>query len=251
MNHLGLFEGIGGFSLAARWMGWKTIAWVEKDIFCQKVLNKNFPNAKEHGDIKYFDGAKYQGKIDIITGGFPCQPFSTAGNRKGKNDNRYLWDEMFRVICEVKPSVVVGENVLGITSMENGETFEKIHIDLESKGYKVQSFVIPSAGVGAIHRRYRVWIIAYSESNFNNVTKSKLTEHSEQQESKLGNGSFELPTFKPFRGDIYQPCFYRGNDGFSKRLDRNRALGNAIVPQVAFEIFKIIKEFLKNEQDTF
>ncbi|MEM9990622.1 MAG: DNA cytosine methyltransferase [Bacteroidota bacterium] len=108
MKHLGLFEGIGGFSLAAHWMNWQTVAWVEKDEFCQKVLKKNFPNAKGYDDIRLFTGMatdEYRSTIDLITGGFPCQPFSTAGRRKGKQDDRYLWDEMLRVIREVQPTL--------------------------------------------------------------------------------------------------------------------------------------------------
>lgn len=98
MNHIGLFEGIGGFSLAARWMGWETIAWCEWNPFCQKVLNYHFPKSKQHGDITTTDFTIYRGQCDIVTGGFPCQPYSVAGKRLGKEDERHLWPHMLRAI---------------------------------------------------------------------------------------------------------------------------------------------------------
>lgn len=136
MNHLGLFDGIGGFSLAARWAGWETVAWVEKDEHCQKVLKKNFPNAKGYADIFEFSGTEYKGTVDIITGGFPCQPFSHAGERNGSDDERYLWPEMLRVVNEIKPRWVVAENVYGLLTIDNGFTVESICSDLESAGYE-------------------------------------------------------------------------------------------------------------------
>ena len=114
MKHIGLFEGIGGFSLAARWMGWETVAWCEWDPFCQHILKYHFPNAEGFGDIKKTDFTKYANRIDILTGGFPCQPYSMAGKRKGKDDERHLWPEMLRAICEIQPTWVVGENVSGL-----------------------------------------------------------------------------------------------------------------------------------------
>lgn len=118
MKHIGLFEGIGGFSLAAQWMNWETIAWCEKEPFCRKVLSYYFPNADKLGDIYNEDFKKYKGKCDIITGGFPCQPFSLAGRRAGTNDDRFLWREMLRAIIEVSPTWVVAENVRGLLSIE-------------------------------------------------------------------------------------------------------------------------------------
>ncbi len=164
MRHGSLFSGIGGFDLASEWMGWENIFQVEWDKYCQKVLAKNFPKVKRYEDIKQFNGSKYKGSVDIISGGFPCQPFSQAGKRKGTKDDRYLWPEMLRVITEIKPSFVVGENVAGLLSMENGKTLERILADLEDEGYEVESFIIPACGVGAWHRRDRLWIIAYTDS---------------------------------------------------------------------------------------
>ena len=162
MRHGSLFSGIGGFDLASQWMGWENIFQVEIDDYCQKVLKKNFPNVKRYGDIKEFKGER--GSVDILTGGFPCQPFSTAGKRKGESDDRYLWPEYLRIIREIQPAYVVGENVAGLISMEDGKTLDGIFTDLESEGYQVESFIIPACGVGAWHRRDRIWIIAYNKS---------------------------------------------------------------------------------------
>ena len=159
MRHGSLFSGIGGFDLAAQWMGWENVFQVEWDSYCQKVLAKNFPNTKRYGDIKEFDGSEYRGLIDIITGGFPCQPFSVAGKQQGKDDSRHLWPEMLRVIREIQPTWVVGENVPGIITME----LANILASLEDAGYKTESFVIPACSTTAPHKRERVWILAYSD----------------------------------------------------------------------------------------
>ena len=159
-THLGLFEGIGGFSLAAKWMGWETLAWCEWNEFGQKVLRHHFPKAEGFGDITKTDFKKYANRIDILTGGFPCQPFSMAGKRKGTNDERYLWGEMLRAIQEVKPKYVIAENVFGITNIDGGLVFEQVCLDLEAEGYEVQPFIIPAAAKNAPHRRDRCWFIA-------------------------------------------------------------------------------------------
>lgn len=164
MGHLGLFEGIGGFSLAARWAGWTTPVMVEWNPYCQAVLKNNFPDAAIFGDIHEFDGSKYAGQIDIITGGFPCQPYSHAGLRAGNDDDRALWPQMLRVIREVAPPWVVGENVAGLLSMDSGRVFAGILADLENAGYSTETYLIPAVGVGAPHRRDRVWIVAHNSS---------------------------------------------------------------------------------------
>jgi len=161
---LDLFSGIGGFSLGLESTGgFETIAFVEKDKFCQKVLAKNFNNITIEGEIRNVKGEKY--KADIITSGFPCQPFSVAGKRKGKDDDRYLWDETIRVIRECKPRWFVGENVEGIVNIANGTVLQQIQQDLEKEGFEVQCGIIPASGIGAWHQRKRVWIIAHSNSN--------------------------------------------------------------------------------------
>ena len=165
MKHLGLFEGIGGFSLAARWMGWETLAWCEWNEFGQKVLKHHFPEAEGFGDIKKTDFTKYANRIDIITGGFPCQPYSSAGKRKGKEDERHLWPEMLRAIREVQPRYIVGENVRGLTNWNGGLVFDEVQADLESEGYEVLPFLLPACAVNAPHRRDRIWFVAHSKHN--------------------------------------------------------------------------------------
>lgn len=241
MKHLDLFSGIGGFALAARWMGWETIQFVEIDKFCQKVLNKNFPNVPIHGDIKTFDGSKYRGTVDILTGGFPCQPFSTAGSRQGKDDARFLWPEMLRVIGEVGPCFVVGENVGGITSMENGKMLERIFVDLESIGFSVEAFLIPAAAVGMPHRRDRVWIVANSIQGIAQAEQQGFNK--ENRLSREWTSDFtcrHLPT----QWDVLKrdSGVSRNGNGVSNWVDRISGTGNAIVPQVAFEIFKAIEQ---------
>jgi len=233
MNHLDLFAGIGGFSLAAQWMGWETVAQVEWDKWCQKILAKNFPDALRFGDIVEFnkmlengeiitdtfsqpsrfkdgeisnkgrttienrrEGIRQRnrqigtsginsantsnginiGRIDILTGGFPCQPFSHAGKRKGTNDSRYLWPEMLTTIRILKPTFVVGENVAGLVSMENGKTLDRILSDLENEGYQTEQIIIPACAVGAWHRRDRIWIIAYSLNSANRTDRGQGRE---------------------------------------------------------------------------
>jgi DNA (cytosine-5)-methyltransferase 1 len=161
MKHGSLFSGIGGFDLAAHWMGWENAFHCEWMEFPRKVLDYYFPEADSHVDICKTDFKKYEGNVDIITGGFPCQPFSMAGKRKGSEDERYLWHEMLRAIQEVKPKYVIAENVLGLTNIEDGLVFEQVWSDLEVAGYEVQPFVLPAASKGAPHQRQRIWIIAY------------------------------------------------------------------------------------------
>lgn len=160
MTHASLFSGIGGFDLAAEWAGWINVFNCEIDKFCQKVLRYHFPNAIQYEDIKSTDFAIYRGGVDVLTGGFPCQPFSLAGKRRGSDDNRYLWPEMLRAIREIQPRWVVGENVLGIVSWSGGMVFEQVCADLEGEGYEVQPFLIPACAVDAPHRRDRVWFVA-------------------------------------------------------------------------------------------
>lgn len=161
MTHASLFSGIGGFDLAAEWMGWQNVFNCEIDPFCRKVLAYHFPDAKQYENIKTTDFTIHRGHIDVLTGGFPCQPFSLAGKRKGANDDRYLWPEMLRAIREIQPRWVVGENVLGIVNWSDGMVFEQVQADLEAAGYEVQPFLIPACAVDAPHRRDRVWFVAH------------------------------------------------------------------------------------------
>lgn len=153
---LDLFSGIGGFSLGLERAGMETVAFCEYDEKARMVLRKHWPDVPIHEDIRRLDGKQYRGAVDVICGGFPCQPFSQAGKRRGKDDDRDLWPEMFRVIQEAEPTLVLGENVVGFVNMELDRTLS----DLESEGYEVQAFIIPACAVGAPHRRDRVWIVA-------------------------------------------------------------------------------------------
>ena len=190
MTHGSLFSGVGGFDLAAEWMGWENLFHCEINEWCQKVLRFNFPKSIQYDDITRTDFTPWRGKVDVLTGGFPCQPFSTAGKRRGAEDDRYLWPEMLRAIREIRPAWVIGENVAGIISMvqpgsevtvesqaslfdeadketllEQEYVIETVCRDLEREGYSVQPILIPACGVGAPHRRDRVWFIASDRSD--------------------------------------------------------------------------------------
>lgn len=165
LRHGSLFSGIGGFDLAAEWMGWDNVFHCELNVFCKQVLSYYYPNAKSYGNIKETDFRTYKGCIDILTGGFPCQPFSVAGKRQGTADERHLWPDMLRAVREIRPQWIVGENVRGIISWNAGVVFEQVQAELEAEGYQVQPYVLPAAGLGAPHRRERVWFIAYAGSN--------------------------------------------------------------------------------------
>ena len=292
MKHLGLFEGIGGFSIAAMWAGWQTVAWCEWNDFCQKILSYHFPKAEKHGDIRKADFTKYRGKVDIITGGFPCQPYSVAGKRLGTDDERHLWPEMLRAIREAQPRWVVGENVSGIVSWNGGLVFEQVHIDLENEGYEVQAFVLPASGVNAPHRRDRAWFVAFKNTVRNGRPSDKREEKSDigqfwnlsagnnericANDKKVGNahntnsaieqskhvrqpnerkptGSNSRIMADQFKNFPNQPPICGGDDGLPTELDgitipkwrteTVKAYGNAIVPQVAFQIFKAINEY--------
>jgi DNA (cytosine-5)-methyltransferase 1 len=194
MRHGSLFSGIGGFDLASAWMGWENAFQCEKDRFCQRVLQFYWPKAKLYGNIKEFNATIYRGLIDILTGGFPCQPFSHAGRRKGTADDRYLWPEMCRVIGEVRPRWFVGENVLGLLNWRRGLVFEQVLADLEDQGYTAWPYILPAAGVGAPHRRDRVWIIAYSGSDRRGRYSTAAQGSEGGNEKGLGQGNEPQPS---------------------------------------------------------
>ena len=215
MKVLDLFSGIGGFSYGLDQVGFKTVAFCEMDQYCKLVLQKHWKGVKIYNDVKELKGQeviKEHGTIDLITGGFPCQPFSIAGSRKGTNDNRHLWPQMFRLIKELKPRWVIGENVRNIISIQDGMVFETVCTDLEGEGYEVRAFNIPAAGIGAPHKRERIWIVANSRrtlrerSKFQgeNANESKQEDANQYQRSsststdnvadtntRLSNGSIE------------------------------------------------------------
>ena len=168
-THGSLFSGIGGFDLAAEWMGWENKFHCEWNPFGQKVLKYYWPNAESFNDITKTNFTKYANKIDILTGGFPCQPYSNAGKRLGKADERHLWPEMLRAIREIKPTYIVGENVRGLLNWNGGMVFDEVCTELENIGYQVAPCIIPACAVGAPHRRERIWFIAYAELRSNRL----------------------------------------------------------------------------------
>ena len=288
MTHASLFSGIGGFDLAAEWIGWDNIFHCEWNPFGQRVLAHHFPNSKSYNDITKTDFSIHAGEIDVLTGGFPCQPYSSAGKRLGKADERHLFPHMLRCVKEVKPKYVIGENVRGLVNWNGGLVFHEVQDDLEREGYEVQSFLIPAASVNAPHQRYRIWFVAYcknfgcqptknidkwekhiqndrngirtsSESNGEiwDVADSNSTRLFKQhiatksiKKNEFSRTSFERRDFTSFPT---KSPICRGDDGIPRELDsitfskwRNQSIksyGNAIVPQVAYEIFKTIQSF--------
>ena len=245
MKHLDLFSGIGGFALAARWAGIETVAFCEKDAFCQKVLKKHWPDVPIYDDIKDFDGTQFTG-IDLLTGGYPCQPFSLAGKRKGEEDDRHLWPEMLRVIEQARPAFILSENVAGHVSMG----LDDVLFDLESLGYAARPLIIPACAVDADHRRDRVWIIAHAELHGRNEAKNaRGTDESKEKSGVLEpEGCFSVPERvwkgrpehrKP-NGLLSKTGLCRNDDGIPDRVDRVKSLGNAIVPQVAYALINAI-----------
>ena len=201
MKHISLFSGIGGFDLAAQWAGWDNLASCEINPFGRRHLAYYWPDAYHHDNIKTLTGSIIQHEAQkrygpdwradgvILTGGFPCQPYSLAGKRLGKEDERHLWPEMLRVIREIKPDWIVGENVFGLVNWSNGLVFNEVQTDLEAQGYEVQAFVLPACAADAPHRRDRVWIVAHS----NNIRGGKSYESEKQQRrAKTGTTSEEF-----------------------------------------------------------
>ena len=296
MNHGSLFSGIGGFDLAAEWMEWDNIFHCEWMPFPRKVLNHYWPNSISYEDITKTDFTIHRGTIDILTGGFPCQPYSSAGKRLGKEDERHLWPHMLRAISEINPTYVVGENVRGLTNWNGGVVFEEVCTDLESQGYTVQPILLPACAVGAPHRRDRVWFVAtnsdsirqheckcdneeqpserginaLNDTNENdgqgNVTNSDSADNKtrtqrevlEQSNREASNGFVNVECRNQWQNFPTQSPICSGDDGLSNKLDgitfskwRNESIkgyGNAIVPQVAYEIFKVIAEMERLEK---
>jgi len=216
---LDLFSGIGGFSLGLESTGYfETIAFVEKDKFCQQVLKKNFPNIPIESEVRNVKGDRYA--ADIITGGFPCQPFSVAGKRRGTDDDRYLWDETIRIIRECKARWFIGENVEGIINIQEGVVLRQVQDDLEKEGFQVQCIVIPASGIGAWHQRKRVWIVAHSNSNRDRyeIKGSNGEEKEIQREYREKDNT----TGKPFRADTNVP---NSNSGMRGRWGTEQSSG--------------------------
>ncbi|GAC1385847.1 MAG: hypothetical protein NVSMB45_15060 [Ginsengibacter sp.] len=247
MTHGSLFSGIGGFDLAAEWMGWDNKFHCEWNEFGQKVLKYYWPEAESFSDITKTDFTKYANRIDVLTGGFPCQPFSLAGEGKGIDDDRFLWPEMLRTIREIQPKWIVGENVYGIISNGGGVVFRQIKSDLEIEGYKIIPTIIPACAVNAEHERKRVWFIAHS--------RSKRLERFNTKWENLRLYKRAAPAIISYRnvfergnGSRYDSEYLRSSNGVPSGLHKEsiKSLGNAIVPQVAYQIFKTIEQFENN-----
>jgi DNA (cytosine-5)-methyltransferase 1 len=253
MKHGSLFSGIGGFDLAAEWMGWENVFHCEWMPFPRKVLDYYWPNADSHIDITKTDFTKYANKIDILTGGFPCQPFSMAGKRKGKDDERYLWGEMLRAIREIKPKFVIAENVFGITNIDGGLVFEQVCLDLEAEGYEVQSFIIPAAAKNAPHRRDRVWFVAQNTDCIGQKWRMHKRKSKNAIQQQFGKSNARINKWDYWQNFPTEHPICSGNDGFSKKLDgitfskwraeSIKGYGNAIVPQIVYQLFQIIHKF--------
>ena len=195
MQVLDLFSGIGGFTTGLEQAGFKTVAFCEIDKYCRLILKKHWPGVKIYHDVREVTRQQYEHDglelPKIITGGVPCQPFSVAGRKKGTKDNRHLWPEMFRVIKDFNPRWVIVENVRGIINIEDGVVFESVYTDLANEGYQTQSFIIPASGVGAPHRRERVWIVAHSDIDDakQSIRKSNEAQNKIQKEYRKENNS--------------------------------------------------------------
>lgn len=253
MNVLDLFSGIGGFSLGLNRAGMKTIAFCEIEEFPRKVLAKHWPNVLIFRDIKELHATDITEPIDLICGGYPCQPFSQAGKRQGQADDRHLWPEMFRIIREIRPTWVIAENVAGHVSMG----LDSVLSDLESEGYQTTAFVIPACALNAPHRRDRVWVVAHNESR---IDRGYYGEQEKRQGTKSGKSignQFDPNTKRgiesqrrhssgvgrereqnPWDGTSWLEVATRlcgVDDGIPRKLYRNqrlKALGNSVVPQI-------------------
>ncbi len=244
MQHASLFSGIGGFDLAAQWMGWENVFHCEWNEFGQKILKHHWPNAISYGDITKTDFSIHRGTIDVLTGGFPCQPFSLAGLKKGTEDDRHLWPEMLRAIREIQPGWVVGENVYGIINWNGGLVFDEVQTNLEAEGYEVWPYVLPACSVNASHRRDRIWFVAHSNEIRLRTIKKKVQVEPLHKWSAGGGaeqGNISIPLSWPIAETINRDD--RIDDGLPYAVDRLGALGNAIAPHVALQIFKAIKMY--------
>lgn len=278
LTHLSLFTGIGGLDLVAEWAGFTTVGQCEFADYPTKVLEKHWPDVPRWRDIRTLTKESFYERtglrtVDVISGGFPCQPFSVAGKQKGKGDDRYLWPEMLRVITELRPRCVVGENVPGIIKIAAGQVVK----DLERAGYHVVVFNFEAAAVGALHRRSRVFFAGIDET-VSDTDGSGLQGRKQPETPDAAEGAGEQPSRAPAgecseavydamcsgcAGDARwgqsqeladgrcwaaEPDVGRVAHGIPARVDRLKCLGNAVVPQQAYPIFKALMEELKYER---
>ena len=287
LRHLDLFSGLGGFSLGLEATGgFETVAFCDIEKFSRKVLKKHWPNVKQYKDIKELTYEQIKedtlAPIDIVTGGYPCQPFSIAGSQRGEKDKRHLWPDMFRIVKECKPTWVIGENVSGHIKLG----LDTVLQDLESEGYSVRAFSISASSIGANHQRERVWIVAHSnlentrqhgrriESTWDTESLgSRTSEETEwSSDSNKINGSSEGAslmgessdtnsqglqgrrseqqlrkdeTERPTSWDSWwgvEPNVGRVANDIPHRVDRLKGLGNSLVPAIPYAIGRAILE---------
>ena len=243
-THIDLFSGIGGFALACMWLRIQTIAFCEIEKYAQRVLRKNFPGIRIFEDVRQFPATEFREPF-LLTGGYPCQPFSQAGKRRGAEDDRHLWPSMFGIIRTSRPTWVLAENVAGHVTLG----LDEVLADLESEDYAVQPIIVPACAVDAPHRRDRVWIIANSDKqiSYEYVADGRISNKKQWCKEIRRQSGFvysldnsKMAPSKWWTKDKSKPrsLLLRDDDGLPERLDRLSALGNAIVPQVAYEIIK-------------
>lgn len=244
MKALSLFSGIGGIDLACEWAGIETVAFCEREPFCQMVLKKHWPNVPIYDDVTTLTTERLEqdgiGTIDLVTGGYPCQPESLIGKGESEADERFLWPYMFRCVSDLRPSWVIGENVVGHVT----RGMQTVCRDLESIGYKVQPFVIPAAAVGAPHERYRVFVVAHSGSKPKPQANQTIGTIRSRRNTRNHTSRRIGPDLSRAYWETHQPPVCGVDDGLSQRFykDRMKALGNAVVPQQIYPIIAAIKQ---------
>lgn len=239
MKVLSLFAGIGGFDLGLERAGMTVVGQCEIDPFCRAVLKKHWPDVPQYEDIRTLKGEQV-GPVDLVCGGYPCQPFSTAGKRGGAEDDRHLWPEMRRLVEELRPAWVIGENVAGHITLG----LDQVLSDLDAFGYATRAFVIPAVAVDARHRRDRVWVVAHAASKRpQEPWWMGVAHHSAAQGNGKANNAVDGCRWPP------EPGMGRVAPGVPNRMDRIKSLGNSIVPQVAEELGRAIME-AQREQDS-
>lgn len=240
-----LFAGIGGFEYGATLAGIMPLWSVEIDPYCCKVLNKNFNHKIYEKDIRAIETIE---TVDIVCAGFPCQPFSSAGNRKGESDDRFIWSEVCRICNIVRPKWVIAENVSGIRTLEKGRTLSSIKGSLANRGYEVTLFDIPAFVSGLQTMERHIWIIAEATGFRCKGSKEKPDSLSAKQREFQGANKEPL-----YRRDLSKTRFCRVGERVSARLDRHqrhrlKALGNAVPPGIVYCLFKIIMDYEKQKQ---
>ena len=232
MKALSLFSGIGGLDEAAEWAGIEVVAMCEIDPFCRAVLCKKWPSMTIFEDVRRLRGSDV-GAVDIIFGGYPCQPFSTAGLQRAEEDPRHLWPEFMRLVRELRPAWVLGENVDGHVKWGMDTVLQ----DLDGEGYAARAFVVPAGAVGAFHRRYRTVLVANAYGNGQQGCEHSLIDSQEWDQAK--HAALLPPPARriPSRDDISSPRILGTNDGFPDRAYRAMSLGNAAMPQHFFPFF--------------